>query len=353
MNTDMRIVHRDDIPSLRTVLVDGAERNLGILKDFALAPGIDGFIPDQARLAMAWVRLEPGERLEPHVHPIESMIIVAEGHGHTIGDLQEDFTAGDLVLIPRGRHHGFVGAGEQGFWALSVQFELHGLYEDRDNPLVEFDDRALDGALPAQDSLATLLARNHDFVDRHTATPLFDLLRSGRLTEPELRRRFLDVVQTWSTYFQRALYARSAFTDDQPYATLFRDHLDEEFGHDRVLAGGDDGAARVWDPVLHAAASWFATQMLSVDDADKTVLVHLVLEAGAEAIADVGSDALEGATEYFELHRNDAAHRRQGEELLVGLDTRSYSRLLETQQRGWDMLDLLCTRIAALTELPS
>ena len=113
----MSVVHREDIPTLRTVVVDGVDQSLGILKDFGRHPEIAPFIPADARLAMAWVRLEPGECLETHIHPIESMIVVAQGHGRTAGDLDEDFAAGDVVLIPRGCHHGFMGAGDAGFWA--------------------------------------------------------------------------------------------------------------------------------------------------------------------------------------------------------------------------------------------
>jgi quercetin dioxygenase-like cupin family protein len=134
------VIARDEIPTLSTIVVDGEEKNLGILKDFSRHPAVAAFIPDDARLAMSWVRLEPGEVLDTHVHPIKSMIVVAEGHGRTRGDLEADFTDGDIILIPPGAHHGFAGAGDHGFWALSIQFELRGLYEDPSNPLAEFVD---------------------------------------------------------------------------------------------------------------------------------------------------------------------------------------------------------------------
>ena len=356
----MSVVHREDIPTLRTVVVDGVDQSLGILKDFGRHPEIAPFIPADARLAMAWVRLEPGECLETHIHPIESMIVVAQGHGRTAGDLDEDFAAGDVVLIPRGCHHGFMGAGDAGFWALSIQFEERGLYEDVENLLVLFDDdqpcesegdgagRAAisEGREPA--TLELLMERNRLRVEQHLENPLLLLLGSGQLAQPEIRRRFLDVVQVWSTHFQRALFARSAFTDNVAYGDAFRGHLAEEFGHDQLLADDRGGhPTTVWDPILDATASWFSARMLSADDADKAVLIHLVLEAGADVVSQLG--AHETATGYFAAHENDDAHRAQGEELLSGLDERTYERLLEVHARGWDVLEVLSARMAHLT----
>src|SRR5262249_36783357 len=130
-----RIIRREEIPTLRTAIVDGVQHNLGILKDFRAHPDLCSFLPEDARLAMSWVRLEPEERLDVHVHPIESMIVVAHGAGRTLGDLESPFSDGDIILIPRGCAHGFVGAGDWGFWALSAQFEARGLYEDPSHAL--------------------------------------------------------------------------------------------------------------------------------------------------------------------------------------------------------------------------
>jgi quercetin dioxygenase-like cupin family protein len=350
MGEAMRVIRREEIITLRSVVVDGVEQNLGVLKQFDTHPGIADFIREHA-VSMAWVRLEPGECLETHVHPIQSMIVVAEGRGRTKGDIEEGFSDGDIILIPPGCHHGFEGAGEHGFWALSVQFEHQGLYHDPQHALVAFDATNNDDGSP---SLAGLLDRNRRYAEAHLGNPLVVLLRSGRLADPDRRRRFLDVVQVWSTHFQRALLARSAFTSNPVFVEPFRAHLSEEFGHDTDLAH-DRGAdcTAVWDPVLEAAASWFALRMLDADDVDKAVLVHLVLEGGAEVVATFGTAAFgeTDETSYFEKHQEvDGKHRLMADALLVGLDERTYRRLLETQRRGWEMLELVSTRIAELTE---
>src|SRR5215471_15957049 len=100
---NVTLVRRDDIPTLTTVVVDGVEHSLGILKDFRRHPQISTFLPEDGRLSLSWVRLEAGEKLEIHVHSVDSMIIVGHGKGQVLGDLEASFADGDIILIPRGR----------------------------------------------------------------------------------------------------------------------------------------------------------------------------------------------------------------------------------------------------------
>ena len=342
----MLVVHRDEIPTLRSVEIDGVEHNLGILKDFRRHPALAELIPESARLAMAWVRLEPGETLEPHVHPIASMIVVAQGAGRTLGDLEADFAGGDVIAIPGGCHHGFVGAGADGFWALSIQFEERGLYERPDDPLVAFDERERAAGLDL------LLRRNAELCARHRENPMFALVADGRLDDPRVRQRYLACVQTWSNWFQRTILLRSGVVHDERYLGLFRDHLDEEFGHDRLLAGERGTDERVWDPVLEAASSWFASSMLMADDADKAVLVHLVLEAAGATFMAIARPVLNsyGETTYFDVHDEaDDQHAAMAERALEGLSEETYRRLLTVQDQGWQMFETLCARMAELS----
>ena len=69
---EMKVIRRDDIPTLRSVVVDGEEHNLGILKDFRKHPDLAAFIPEHSRLSMAGVHLEPEEVLAIHAHPTGS-----------------------------------------------------------------------------------------------------------------------------------------------------------------------------------------------------------------------------------------------------------------------------------------
>jgi hypothetical protein len=282
------------------------------------------------------------------------MIVAAHGHGRTTGNLEVDFFEGDVVLIPRGCLHGFVGAGESGFWALSVQFEERGLYEDSSNPLVNFaSDREADRMLP-EATFDLLLARNRQYCEDHRSNPLFALVRSGRLDNARCRSRFLDAVQVWSNWYQKAITARSVFTEDPQFVPLFQQHLEEERGHNTRLANdrGDRGEP-LWDPVLEATSSWFAWKMLALDNLEKAVLVHLVLEAAGVTFHSVAQPIMDAyrETDYFALHTHaDEVHEAMALDHLKGLQPETYRRLMRVQDDGWEMFNTLCARMAALAD---
>src|SRR3954452_16048991 len=91
------IVRRGGLPTLRSVIVDGKEHTLGIHKDLRKSDVLARFIPEDARLAVAWVHLGPGEQLDPHEHPIESMIVMCHGRGRILGDLEAEIGEGDVI----------------------------------------------------------------------------------------------------------------------------------------------------------------------------------------------------------------------------------------------------------------
>lgn len=341
-------IRRGDMPELRSVVVNGEEHPIGVVKDFGRIPEIASFMPDDTRLSMSWVRLEAGEVLAPHSHPVASMIVVAHGEGRDVDGLE--FSDGDIILVPSEVRHGYVGAGEDGYWALSIQFEDQGLFEDPDAALVSF---GLDD-LPVPASVAELLERNDRYLQRYQTSALFRLFASGRLhDDADARRRLLDATQVFSSYFQRALFARSAFVADPRFAPTFRRHLVEEFGHDEHLAGerSQVGGTPLWDPVLDAASSWFLTQITSLSDAARVVLVHLVLESASLAISEAGAAVFgDGSeTDYFVHHlAEDPGHRDLGLGLLDGVDPTSLAHLADVQRRGWDMVTLANDQMARL-----
>ncbi|MEH2079522.1 MAG: hypothetical protein V7K89_05765 [Nostoc sp.] len=349
----IKIIRRDEIPSLTHVLIDNIEQNLGILKDFRKHSDLLDFLPNEGRVSLAWVHLKPLEKLACHVHPIKTMIIMCHGHGRIQGEIDAEFSDGDVVIIPNGSLHGFVGAGNQGFWALSVQLEGRGLYENPNEAQVEF----ADGRLHKKEynpGFTKLLQRNKQFSEDHKQNPMFALVTSGRLADKRLRNRFFDCVQVWSNFFQKILFARSAFTEEREFALLFNKHLDEEYGHNNNLAAERGDALKVvWDPILEATSNWFAWKMLTLDSTEKTVLVHLVLEVGSSVFSKVANLNISSfeQTKYFAVHDEaDDEHQVMGLELLTNLEQRSYDRLIQIQQEGWDMLNVMCARIAELVE---
>lgn len=339
------IVRRAELPELRSVVVDGDEHDIGLLLDFTRHPDIREFVPPAARLAMSWARLERGQELEPHVHPIRSMIVIAEGSGVT--ESGEEFGPGDILLTPDGVRHGYVGTGADGFWALAIQFEVRGLYEDPDAALVAF--RA-EGGDPT--SVEALLERNDQLERAYRSSRVFRLLASGRLDDPARRERLLAACQVLSDRFQQVLFARSALTEEPRFARLFRQHLDEEAGHDQVLAADRAVGDLPWDPVLDAGASWFLAKVLGLDDAARLVLVHLVLEASSDAFSAAATAALGDGpgARYLGAHvRADGEHRRMGLDLLAPTPEGA-AHLAEVQRQGWRMITMVCDRMAELAD---
>src|SRR5215510_13138524 len=158
------LVRRDDVPSMRTVIVDGVEHWLGHVKDFTKNRTLVDFLPQDNRVSMAWVRLEAGERLDEHIHPVDSMILICEGSTRTLGDVREIMHAGDVLTVPQGKPHGFIGMPPNGFWGLSIQFDSRGLYEDIQDPWATF----LAGKQPLARSEGTfatqLLKHNEEYM---------------------------------------------------------------------------------------------------------------------------------------------------------------------------------------------
>jgi quercetin dioxygenase-like cupin family protein len=338
------LVRRDDLPTLCSVVVDGVAHALGMHKDFRRHPALAAILPEEARLSVAWVHLAAGERLAVHQHPVATMIVISEGTGQLVGDRTEDLAAGDVLAIPAGCRHGFVG-GDGGYWALSIQFDEKGLYEDPSAARVSFEGDRSPG-------LVELLRRNDAFARDHQNNPMFELVTGGHLADARVRSRFLDTVQVLSNAFHRLILLRGATTEEPRFSVLFDRHLSEEYDHAaRLAADRGDDLVQVWDPVLDATTSWFVAKMLTLDDAEKAVLVHLVLEVGSRVFTAVANPVVSsyGETDYFAIHEEaDADHERMVNAPLDGLEPLVYERLYVVQRQGWDMLNTLCARMSAL-----
>ena len=138
MLSTIAIVPRIDIKMVTEVMEDGKLHSLGEQRDFRRNPTLAAFLPERARLGIAWVRLGPGQVLEPHRHPVLSMILVCRGRGVLIDNGETPLVEGDAILVPSGYLHGFRGLEPDGVEGLSIQFEDLGLYEDINNPRVAF-----------------------------------------------------------------------------------------------------------------------------------------------------------------------------------------------------------------------
>lgn len=346
----VELVRRDDVPSMRTIVVDGVEHWLGHVKDFTKNTNLADFLPRDNRISMAWVRLEAGEELTPHVHPVDSMILIVEGGARTTGDKHAVMNAGDALLVPQRKPHGFIGLPPNGFWGLSIQFDSRGLYEDIEDPWATF----LAGEQTAQiaeNQLEQLFKKNEEYMERFDKHRLFVLVRNGLLKKPLARRRFLDCFQVWSNYFQKMILNRVVTLQDPDFEDLAWSHLIEELGHNRDLAKSRSDLQPVFDPVLEGVCAWFPSKIGVLSDLEKVVLVHLAVEASAVCFYRHVQPAMgtADAKGHFDRHKvDDEAHVEMGYAFLRQVSSADWPRLFEIQRQGWAMLMALMGRVADL-----
>ncbi|MEV5651912.1 cupin domain-containing protein [Nocardia sp. NPDC052254] len=334
----MQVIERDALAEITSVVVDDVVHDIGLLKDFHRHPVLQEFVPELARLSLSWVRLRPGEELSVHQHPTKSMIIIAEGTGRTQGDVTTDIRAGDIVVVPPGARHGFVGSGAEGFWALSIQFEGAGLYENPDDARVNFA-----GERP---ELAAVRAANEQYMCAYENNTLVRMIREMDAQPPGVRESMLDHLQQWSNAFQRVIAARVVGESDGPARVLADEHLAEEIGHHRLLADIREDRDAHWDPVIAAVSSWFVDRMSTGPSVERTVLAHLVLEGSGMVFHAAGVHAFT-SSRYFQLHDGaDAEHLEMGYRALAEDRDWSVETVRSALGQGWQMMELLSDRIA-------
>lgn len=245
---EVKVVHRGDIPSISSVESADQSYCLGEHRDFRRNEYLKKFIPENSRLSISWTKLNDGETLNVHQHPVSSMVVVCGGNGELIGDLNLPLQEGDVIAIPPGCKHGFVG-GSRSLHALSIQFEGKGLYEDIENPRVAFCDHE------QKNSLEELIEYNDFRIKNHVHTDFFNLVRSGDLRDQSKCQMFERLLKSWSEKFQQIMFLRQGSTQAREFYNIFRDHLGEEIGHEKLI--NTKISVPLWDPVIDSCAEWF------------------------------------------------------------------------------------------------
>jgi hypothetical protein len=205
---------------------------------------------------------------------------------------------------------------------------------------------------PETATFELLMHDNERFSEAFSRSRLMKLVQGNDLDESAVRERFLDGIQVFSDAFQNTMLLRASFTANPRFLGIAREHLNEEFGHNADLLKDRDQRVPSFDAVLDATTSWFAHQMLTLDDLERLVLVHLVLETSANIFFPEANRAMQrySRTHYFAVHAEvDEHHRAMGMSLLGGLRAVEYQRLLDVHERGWQMLLTVCDRIAELS----
>lgn len=204
---------------------------------------------------------------------------------------------------------------------------------------------------PDNSTFELLISTNQQFANDYRSSGLLELIASEDMSNIQCRSRLLDLIQTLSNYFQRVMLLRSALADDAKFSAFALTHLKEEFCHHEQLLTERNHQPPAWDPILEATCSWFTWKMMTTNDEEKTVLIHLVFETSGSIFFQAAYQIMQQyySTEYFKVHSAaDEEHEKMGMELLKNLTPETYKRLLEIQNQGWQMMITACNRIATL-----
>jgi hypothetical protein len=199
-------------------------------------------------------------------------------------------------------------------------------------------------------SLGDLLARNEERGRQILDNPFYRFFTDGTLDDPEKRDLCRSCVQTFSDVFQNIIFTRQATCADPAFRGTFLTHFMEELGHNEMLGERREGP-ETRDPILAATASWFASQMFMLDNVEKTVIVHLVLETSGHLFHTLARRSYldDPSRAYFEVHSDsDEHHRDMAMHLLTGHHPDTYRRLMRILDDGWDMFDAMARRMAEL-----
>ena len=202
-----------------------------------------------------------------------------------------------------------------------------------------------------QFSFEYLLKKNQYYVEKYNENMLMKFIYGNQTSNTEMRRRLLDGIQVFSNYFQKVVALRNVFSETPKFCEVTEEHLAEELGHNLALMKDRGNRDCAWDAVLDATSAWFTWKMFVLNDEEKTVLIHLVLETSANVFFRQAHKVMShyGETNYFKIHSEaDDKHEQMGKVLLKNLSQEKYARLLEVQKQGWDMLNAMCKRIAEL-----
>jgi hypothetical protein len=116
----IQVVPRDAIPPMQSVEPDVATHELRELRDFRWNVLLREFMPASSRVSICWVKLGPGEELPPRANPLQALMVLYGGSGRLVGALERALEKDEVVVLPAGCRHGFIG-GPDGLQAVLIQ----------------------------------------------------------------------------------------------------------------------------------------------------------------------------------------------------------------------------------------
>lgn len=200
-------------------------------------------------------------------------------------------------------------------------------------------------------SLKSLLADNENYFQHFSKRPYFEMIANGELNHHEKKRQvFFNCVQIFSDFFQKMILTRQANCNDNRFYPVFFKHFLDELGHDDLLRQRATKKT-IWDPILVAVSTWFVHQMQVLDNIEKAVVMHLVLEKTGDFYHSLANKILGQYVEsdYYEVHaEHDEDHASMITDLLPGYPEFVYDRLSVLICESWAMMNTMVDRVHEL-----
>lgn len=186
-----------------------------------------------------------------------------------------------------------------------------------------------------------LIKKQKFYLENFTNSSLMELVTSQSLHSKKIRLMLLDALQPFSDFFQKTVMLRYVFSEDQPFLNDAQQHLCEEFGHNISLARDRKNKEYLFDPILESTSAWFAWKIFTLDNLQKMILVHWVLEASAHIFFEKTNAATKNydETDYYKTHAIlDEEHQNIPLSFFEGLRKREFESLMKTLDQGWAVL---------------
>jgi hypothetical protein len=334
MMNEIQVISRDAIPPVQSLDSADSAQRVGELRDFRWHALLREFMPRSADFSVSWVKLKYGEVLLPQAQATAQLLIFHAGAGTLLGETERPVAKDDVVLLPPGSKHGFVG-GPDGLQGVAIQL----------------GDDAEAASAPQEaggEGWQALLAHNDKNQQAFRRRPLFDLLRDGTLDEPSRRRAFLGAMQVWFDAEPALLMRRLASCADAKYSRAFVRDIDDDFARTlrRHGRGERPWATASTDVRMAAFVSWFSYQMAVLDNAEKAV-VELVVRSAISAYQSAAAPALAQFTSQRHFHYSQG-RTSVGADLLRGQSAAGYARLRAIMDETWSMFAAMTDRVVEL-----
>lgn len=204
-------------------------------------------------------------------------------------------------------------------------------------------------------SVESLLVENENHFLYFSKRPYFEMIKNGELNHDEKKRQlFFNCVQIFSDYFQKMILTRQANCSDNRFYPVFFKHFLDELGHDDLLRQRETKTV-LWDPILVAVSTWFVHQMQVLDNIEKAVVMHLVLEKTGDFYHSLANNVLGKyiQSDYYEVHaEHDEDHASMITDLLPGYPEFVYDRLFILIRESWSMMNAMVDRVYELVMKP-